>query len=124
MVERVDIQELKDSYVICRALGHSWEDNPTGQISPTRALGCVGVILLRCTRCTTERNDYIGSDLRVADREYVYPPLYTSIPGQGTRPNLRGELLRRSLLIRSYGQKNVSSIGTRSSAIVKKKVKE
>jgi hypothetical protein len=40
--------------------------------------------------------------MRVFHRYYRYPRLYNTIVGQGSRPNLRGELIRRSLLIRTY----------------------
>lgn len=99
----VDITELRDEYVICRTIGHSWDDNPTAEIDGPLARSSVGVFALRCVRCTTERFDYIDNGMRVFQRYYRYPPQYRSIPGQGTRPNLRGELLRRSVLIRRVG---------------------
>jgi hypothetical protein len=98
-----DITELRDEIVICRTIGHSWDDNPGGQIDGPLARTSAGVLLLRCTRCTTERFDYINVQMLVFQRYYRYVDGYRSIPGQGTRPNLRGELLRRSVLIRKYG---------------------
>lgn len=111
MDERVSISELKDAYVICRALGHSWDDWPQGEVDRTMLHLFQGALVLRCTRCTTERYDYIGKDMRVAQRTYKYPPMYKSIPGEGTRPNLRGEMFRRSLLIRTFDS-NVVPIQT------------
>lgn len=101
MAELVDIQDLQDAYVICRAIGHAWDDNPTAQVDSDLYRASRGVLALRCTRCTTERFDYVNQLFEVATRYYRYPDQYRSIPGQGSRPNLRGELLRRSLLIRS-----------------------
>jgi hypothetical protein len=99
-VERIAITELEDAYVMCRALGHSWDDNPIGEVDSALFRASRGAIVLRCTRCATERFDYLANDMSVFARYYRYPTRYKSIPGQGTRPNLRGELLRRSLLIR------------------------
>jgi hypothetical protein len=106
VVERVAIQDLQDAYVLCRALGHAWDDNPTAQVDSQLYRASRGVLTLRCTRCTTERFDYINQMFEVATRYYRYPDHYKSIPGEGTRPNLRAELLRRSLLIRSARRRN------------------
>jgi hypothetical protein len=99
--QRTEVADLRDEFVVCRALGHAWDDNPSAAVDGEWLAFSVGVLALRCTRCTTERLDYIGKDLGVAYRRYLYPDHYQSVPGQGTRPNLRGELLRRSLLIRA-----------------------
>jgi hypothetical protein len=101
MVERVAITDLEDIYVLCRAIGHAWEDNPHAEVDSEMFRASRGAIALRCTRCTTERFDYIANDMTVFQRYYRYPRRYQSIPGEGTRPNLRGELLRRSILIRT-----------------------
>jgi hypothetical protein len=104
--DRVSITELRDEYVICRALGHAWDENPTAEPDSEWAPFSDGFIALRCTRCLAERLDYIGHDLAIAYRRYVYPPRYKSIPGEGTRPNLRGEMFRRSLLVHSWTRQN------------------
>ena len=98
----VDIRELRDEFVVCRTIGHSWDDNISGEVDGPLARSATAVLALRCVRCTTERFDYIDNEMAVFQRYYRYPPQYASIPGQGTRPNLRGELLRRSVLIRRY----------------------
>lgn len=100
-VERVAITELEAEYVLCRTLGHAWDDHPNAKIDLSLYRVSAGVMALRCTRCMTERLDYIGQDMSVAQRYYRYPPRYNTIVGEGTRPNLRGELLRRRLLIRA-----------------------
>jgi hypothetical protein len=104
--ERVDIGELKDEFVLCRMLGHAWDDNPTAEVDSELYRVSRGVIAVRCTRCTTERFDYIDQNFQVSTRYYRYPELYRSVPGQGTRPNLRQEAFKRSLLIRSYRSRN------------------
>jgi hypothetical protein len=96
---KLDITELQDSYILCRTLGHAWEDFPNGEPHSDWARSAQGILMLRCTRCTTQRFDYFGRHNEIIYRNYVYPEQYASIPGQGTRPNLRGELFRRSLLI-------------------------
>jgi len=105
-IERTDIANLLDEYVVCRTLGHSWDDNPGAEIASDWQDYSVAVFALRCTRCTTERYDYIGKGLDVAYRRYIYPSHYTSIPGEGTRPNLRGEMISRSLLVHAYANRN------------------
>lgn len=99
--DRVDITELEDAYVLCRTLGHSWDEYPNGVISPSMAAASVGTLTLRCTRCRMERTDYIDNLMGVWNRRYIAPPRYNTIRGQGTRPNLRSEMFRRSLLVRS-----------------------
>jgi hypothetical protein len=102
LMERLDITDIADEYVVCRGIGHAWENNPSATVDSDLFRIATAVLTLRCTRCTTERFDYIGKDLRVWNRFYRYPPRYTTIRGQGNRPNLRGEMIRRSLLIRRY----------------------
>ena len=100
----VQIEDLLDNYVMCRALGHSWDEHPTPQFNDAFFQLSYGAAALRCVRCTTQRTDYIDVEMRVWRRAYVYPPRYKTIPGMGTRPNLRAELVRRGLLIKVYEQ--------------------
>jgi|SRR5215469_10024786 len=102
MPEYMEINNLRDEYVICRAIGHSWDENPNGEVDSELFRMGAGAICLRCTRCTTERFDYIGLDMSVIYRYYRYPDKYTTIPGEGSRPNLRGEMFSRSLLVKKY----------------------
>ena len=99
--ELISVADLKEEYVVCRAIGHTWDDNPTAELDSTLWRAGAAALALRCTRCTTERFDYLAADMTVFHRYYRYPEHYnTSIPGQGTKPNLRGELLSRSVLLR------------------------
>ena len=102
MIERVDITELQDEYVICRTLGHSWDDFPNGEVDSVMFKQSRGVLCLRCTRCFAERYDYINVSMEVFHRYYRYPQRYNTIVGQGKRPNLRGEMFRRSLLVQQF----------------------
>lgn len=102
MPDYASLEDLTDQYVLCRTLGHSWDEMPQPDFSIEMFRLHMAAIGLRCTRCTCERYDYIGSDLKVATRTYKYPNGYRTIPGLGTRPNLRGEMLRRSLLIQTW----------------------
>jgi hypothetical protein len=106
MVERMEIKDLLDAYVICRTLGHSWDEHPNPEYSEALFRTSQGALALRCSRCLAERYDYIDKRMDVAARQYKYPPHYTTIPGEGTRPNLRGEMFRRSLLFQSYKRRN------------------
>lgn len=100
--EPVNIDELLDSYLHCRTLGHMWDDNPSAELHSELWQASSGGLALRCVRCGTERFDYIDTNYQVFQRYYRYPPRYTTIPGMGTRPNLRQELIRRGLLVRVY----------------------
>lgn len=100
-MERLAIDELADAFVICRAIGHAWEDNPHAEVNSDLFRASDGALALRCVRCTTERFDYVAHDMTVWQRYYRYPDRYGTVPGEGTRPNLRAELFRRSLLIRA-----------------------
>lgn len=95
----ISIEELVDNYVLCRSLGHQWDENPNPTFNDSFFVLSYGAAALRCIRCTTLRTDYIDVEMRVWRRSYVYPPRYKTIPGMGTRPNLRAELVRRGLLI-------------------------
>ena len=100
--EPVQIEELLDQYVLCRTLGHNWDENPNPEWNMDMWAASFGAAALRCIRCNTHRYDYIDAEFRVFTRRYAYPPRYKTIPGMGTRPNLRAELIRRGLLIRRF----------------------
>lgn len=97
--EYVEITELQDRYLLCRSLGHAWDDYPNGEVDSQLFKSSTGAMVLRCTRCRTERYDYLDKQLQVSNRYYKYPARYTTIPGY-KRPDLRAEMLSRSLLIR------------------------
>jgi hypothetical protein len=98
--EQMEIHELTDKFLTCRALGHAWDDNPTAEVDGTLFKSSHGALALRCTRCRTERFDYLDNTMQVFQRYYRYPKRYTTIPGY-TRPDVRAEMLSRSLLIRA-----------------------
>ena len=99
MTEQVSISDLKDEYVLCRTLGHSWDEMPNPEFSPEQFRTSAGAMALRCVRCTGERYDYIGKDMTVVYRRYIMPPHYNTIAGEGKRPNLRAEMFRRTLMV-------------------------
>jgi hypothetical protein len=101
--EKLEIHELTDKFLMCRMLGHSWDDNPNGEVDSEYFRHSKGALALRCTRCRTERYDYLDNSMQVFQRYYKYPKRYTTIPGY-TRPDVRAEMLSRSLLIR--GRRN------------------
>jgi hypothetical protein len=103
-LQYVEVNELTDEFLLCRTLGHAWDNFPAGELNVEMLRTSAGAAALRCTRCHTERYDYLGKDLKIASRRYIYPVRYTTIPGAGTRPVLRGEMLRRSLLFQKYSR--------------------
>ena len=94
------LAELLDSFVICRTVGHSWDDNPHAEINSMWSW----VMALRCTRCTCERFDALNNLGEVVSRSYRYPDGYRITANrQGertTRVGLRTELMRRRILAR------------------------
>lgn len=98
-MDRIEISDLRDKFLLCRGLGHSWDDNPNGEVDSELFRQSTAAVALRCVRCKTERFDYLDSNLEVFQRYYRYPDYYTTIPGY-TRPDIRAEMMSRSLLIR------------------------
>jgi hypothetical protein len=60
----------KAEYVRCRTLGHAWDVLSTGSQTDGASL-----LHLRCTSCTTLRDDNVAMDGSVK-RRYVYPEGY------------------------------------------------
>jgi hypothetical protein len=102
--DRITIQDLRDSYLLCRTLGHNWDENPSAEVDSDLFRAARGGVFLRCTRCRTERFDYLDYELQVFARYYRYPKNYTTIPGY-TRVDLRAECFSRSILIRKARQR-------------------
>jgi hypothetical protein len=103
--ERIAISDLRNEYLLCRALGHAWEEIPNAEFSPELWRTSSAALAVRCVRCTTERHDYLDKQFDVSSRQYKYPPMYMGIVGEGKRPNVRGELLSRSLLLHRYAER-------------------
>jgi hypothetical protein len=99
----VDVSDLTNEFLLCRALGHSWDDNPGVEIPKTPlSTASAGILALRCIRCHTERWDFLNVSMEVFSRRYVYPATYRRLTAeQRGRPALRAEMLGRSLLIRN-----------------------
>jgi DNA-binding transcriptional regulator YbjK len=98
--EYMQVTDLIDEYVTCRALGHAWDENPTGEVNSELYRAAFSTLFLRCTRCHTERFDYLAADMTLFQRYYRYPQQYVTVPGTAKLPVLRAEMLRRSLLIK------------------------
>lgn len=84
--------DIHDQYLLCRTIGHSWDDNPTSDFKA----GFSWVIALRCTRCTMERFDYLNTSGEVLNRYYRAPLGYRTV--RATRLSMRAEMMRRHLL--------------------------
>jgi hypothetical protein len=97
--ELIEVHDLTDKFLLCRTLGHSWDENPNPAHPGTGDKSWVGALYLRCTRCRCERYDYINNQMEVHKRYYRYPKGYGRLASGTTRPNLRAEIFSRSLLI-------------------------
>lgn len=95
-----DVSELLDIYVICRTVGHSWDDDPTGEWNTIFGW----TMQLRCTRCTTQKLEAINNLGEVMARHYRYPNGYRVVrdrPGDRLhRHDFRAELMRRRIIAR------------------------
>lgn len=98
-----DFKDIDDGIIICRTLGHSWDENPNAEIES--AFSGSFVLALRCTRCTTERFDFAGVTGKLIYRYYRYPDGYHThrIP----RDAFRGEMIHRSLLVHNYRRRKL-----------------
>jgi hypothetical protein len=101
-LDYVEVQDLTNEYLLCRALGHAWDENPSAEVPMTPiAMAATAVLCLRCIRCTTERWDFLNAAMEVFSRRYLYPSTYRRLRAeQRRRPVLRAEMFGRSLLIR------------------------
>ena len=104
-IERVDISDLSDAFLKCRARGHDWDDFPDGTVDSVLFRMAYAVEVVRCTRCTSERYFYLDADMIPFGKYYRKPKGYDTIVGQGKRPNVRFEMLSRGLLLRGGAYK-------------------
>jgi hypothetical protein len=98
MSELIEVEDLTNEFVICRTIGHSWDENPNAEVDtmfPTEFL-----FALRCVRCTTERFDFSNVTGQLIQRYYRYPEKYHTV--KTTREVFRAEMLSRSLLVHFY----------------------
>jgi hypothetical protein len=77
---------LKDDFVICRTLLHSWDEIPDdgGRLKEYRTNKTTARMLFRCTRCGTCRYEVwniLTGDL--VSRSYDYVEDYQADPGSG-----------------------------------------
>lgn len=79
----------------CRVLGHAWDDHMP---SNTRVDldGWDSALVLRCTRCTTTRIDWLDYAGDVGRRRYDYPDGYKEAPElRPSRAAMRLMLVKR-----------------------------
>lgn len=94
------IVDLYDDFLVCRTIGHSWDDNPGASFVTIFNWA----LPLRCTRCSSERIDYLNLAGEVMSRRYIYPDGY-KVAGtrQGDRVGrlqARQEMMRRRIIAR------------------------
>jgi hypothetical protein len=86
---------LKQSWLLCRELGHNWRPHTARFVPEQRAYERS----LRCTRCTCERRQLLDGSGHIVSSQYVHPEGYLHkglgrIIGEG-RDALRLESLHR-----------------------------
>lgn len=96
-----EVQELKESFLICRDLGHAWKSN--GPITEEQfENGKFFLRVLTCRSCKTKRMDVLNRHGEVVKRQYRHAKNYL-IPGGGHLTNRRSyfrhEILKRAGLL-------------------------
>jgi hypothetical protein len=86
---------LKQSWLLCRELGHTWKPHTARYVPEQRAYERT----LRCARCTTERRQVLDGSGHVVSSQYAHPDGYLHkglgrVTGEG-RDALRLESLTR-----------------------------
>lgn len=89
------VAHLKQSWLLCRELGHTWKPFTARFVIEQRAYERS----LRCSRCATERREVLDSSGHKVSSQYVHPDGYLHkglgrITGEG-RDALRLESLTR-----------------------------
>jgi hypothetical protein len=110
----MEVSELRDEFLLCRTLGHSWDDNPGAEVDSQLFKAARGGLFLRCSRCFTERFDYLDHQMAVFQRYYRYPQAYQGVrrgEEESLAPQLRAEMFSRSLLIRHARERKLRSVG-------------
>lgn len=91
MIGGVALDDLLDSYLKCKTVGHQWDDFTPHRKPP--AFGALQAWL--CIRCTSERHDVVSwVDGSLIAREYRYPEGYR-LAERYRRHELRLNLLQR-----------------------------
>jgi hypothetical protein len=109
----MEISELRDEFLLCRTLGHAWDDNPTAEVDSQLFKASQGCLALRCTRCATERFDYLDNSMGVFTRYYRYPQGYEGVKRgeeEGLAPQFRAEMFSRSILIRKTQERRLRKV--------------
>lgn len=92
MSEPVAAEDLRDEYLWCRTVGHSWEEVVADDL-PRPEHGWR--MALQCSRCLTRRNQIIDDRTGDAEgRRYDYPEGY-KLDEKATRSEMRLEYSKR-----------------------------
>lgn len=97
------LDNLQDEYVRCRKLGHAWEEIGWQKMGARRVHHG---LVIRCTRCATERFDIYDTVGWLDDRRYRYPEGYKK-PIDTERPAFNE--LSRALRTRGKRPKSLRS---------------
>jgi hypothetical protein len=96
--EKIDVRDLYDEFLLCRALHHLWDTNPNFELNTSYNY----ILPLRCTRCTTERYDILNAVGDLITRYYRYPEKYRT--GRVKVVQLRHQMIQRRLWIMRKGR--------------------
>lgn len=72
-------RSMETEFLECRTIGHAWRPVVSYSNRDTE-LNYRWEVLLRCSRCNTERADLVDSQGRLAGRAYRYREGYRTIP--------------------------------------------
>jgi hypothetical protein len=95
-----DLADLDKSVLTCKAVhSHSWEDNPSYELTHPRVRPSFALLALRCTRCGRERFDFLNKNGSRNGQPYYRNPVNYPRTHRLTGQELMVELLSRSLLV-------------------------
>lgn len=104
---KVHIEDLKDEYLDCRDLRHSWQRSSRHDLLITRNASKKVIEFTRvitCSRCGTERHTTLSvPNMAIARSRYVYPVGYLLL-GSKTDPSMKVDAsgVRREVFSRVY----------------------
>lgn len=71
------VRELADRFLLCRDLGHNWKPARAGiETQELRGGRAVYWRVMRCTRCRTEREQWLSASGHVVSGGYAYSDGY------------------------------------------------
>jgi len=114
-MEPVDITDLDDVYLICKARSrHKFDVNPSpSTVDSWRSQAASYVIPWRCERCGRECYEFMDSQGRRIGTPYYRNPIDYPRTHRLLGDTVRAEMIRRSLLVKRLVEGKIQNNGAR-----------